>query len=170
MQRRVKKIRRNHESGAIVIEQTRDIARVASILEGAGRPTAGLDQPGVCAIIAYDGENVAGVVAVETAVDAAVMSSLLVTEASPGCAVGGTLIAAARQAAHTRGARRLYSFVPEEQGGFLANAGFVEVPAPRALDALAGTSVAQYLQSYPQELAQNRAWLLDLSMDGIIIR
>jgi N-acetylglutamate synthase-like GNAT family acetyltransferase len=170
VQARVKKIRRQHEAGAIVVEQTRDFARGAAMLEAADRSTAGLEHPGVCTMIAYTGDSPAGVVAVEAVIDVAVMRSLLVAEPSRGRGIGAALVAAARAAAHTRGARKLYAFAPEAEGRYLEGLGFVSAAASEALGALAGTFVADYLRANPEELARCAAWLLDISMDGIVIR
>ena len=44
---RVKKIRRHRDDGELVIEQTRDLERVAALLEATGLPAAGLSAPGI---------------------------------------------------------------------------------------------------------------------------
>lgn len=170
VQARFKKIRRQHQAGAIVVEQTRDVASVAALLEEAGRSAAGLAHPGVCLIIAYVDDRPAGVVAVESLVDSAVMRSLLVTAPLRGKGIGAALVAAARGAAHTRGARTLYAFVPEADGRYLQKVGFSPAPSSEALKVLSGTFLADYFTANRDELARSTAWRLDISMDGIVIR
>ncbi|MGH7880038.1 MAG: GNAT family N-acetyltransferase, partial [Candidatus Binataceae bacterium] len=75
-----------------MVEQSHDFQRAAALLEGAGRSSAGLKRAGVCLMLAYDGAEAVGVVAVETAVDCAVMRSLLVAAPMRGRGIGAALI------------------------------------------------------------------------------
>jgi N-acetylglutamate synthase-like GNAT family acetyltransferase len=153
-----------------VIAQTRDVAIVAATLRAAGFPSVGLERPGVCLIVASRGDEVIGVVGVESVVDQAVTRVLYVNAPIRGRGIGAALVAAARSAAHTRGARTLYGFEPKTGGGFLARIGFVPAVLPEALDALAGTAIADYLAAEPDRFESVTAWKLDLSRDGIIER
>jgi len=122
-----------------------------------------------CWLAAFVGETMVGVAGVETMVDAAAMRWLVVAESSRGCGIGAALVGAARKAAHTRGARRLYALCARGSP-YLEHFGFERVPAAEMLDDLAGTTVADYLRARPDELARTAALLLDISRDGIIER
>ena len=47
---------RKHRPGELVIEQTRDLARVREILASAGMMTDGIEWPAACYILAYNGD------------------------------------------------------------------------------------------------------------------
>jgi N-acetylglutamate synthase-like GNAT family acetyltransferase len=166
---RAKKIRRRND-GELMVEQTRDMKTVAAMLEAAGMDIAGLDWPAGCYLMAYFGNQPAGVVGVETQVDVALIRSLVVAEAMRHGGVGAALINAARLAAHTRGARWLYALTSDEAAGYLAHFGFMPVAIGEALDTLAGTFMADYIRSRPGEIARCAAFCLDISRDGVIIR
>ncbi len=110
-----------------------------------------------------------GVVGIETIVDAAAMHSLVVAEPLRRRGIGAALVAAARKAAHTRGARRLYAF---GGGGadYLLRFGFERVARDEMLDDLAGTAVAGYFDSRPEQLGGVSTLRLDISRDGVIER
>jgi N-acetylglutamate synthase-like GNAT family acetyltransferase len=178
-----KKIRRRRAPGEIAVEQTRDLEQVAHLLEAAGMRTAGLDAPGGCFLIARAGEEVAGAVGIEARVDAALMRSLVVVEPLRRRGIGAALIAAARTAAHTRGARRLYALAPDGRArDYLARFGFVPVAGDDLVEVLAGTFTVDRLRIRAQGFAANvpanlSASLLrsipmmaDLSNDGVILR
>ena len=167
---RVKKIRRPRDDGELVIEQTRDRTRVATILAATGIPAVGLERPGHCYLIANVGGRLVGVAAVETRIDVAVLGALAVVPAMRRCGIGAALLAAARRAAHTRGARELYAVAPPEAGVFFQRNGFAPVATTPAIAALAGTFVADQLRTSPLAITEWTAWLLDISRDGIVIR
>src|SRR5271166_3183476 len=93
------------QEGKLIIEQTRDLEVVRAMLSGAGMITEGLEWPAVCYLVAYFGTEPVGVVGIEPSLDAALIRSLYVADAMRGRGIGAGLIAAARKAAHTRGAR-----------------------------------------------------------------
>src|ERR1700728_2149276 len=73
----------------------------------------GVDAPGGCYLTAYVGDRLAGVIGIEARVDAALIRSLIVAETDRRCGIGAALVAAARTAAHTRGARTLYALASD---------------------------------------------------------
>jgi N-acetylglutamate synthase-like GNAT family acetyltransferase len=142
---------------------------LAAAGESAGIIAAGLDAPGACWIAASVGDAIVGVAGVETIVDAAVIRSLVVVEAMRRRGIGAELINAARKAAHTRGARRLYAL--ERRGEeYLLRFGFERVAAKEMIDDLAGTFTSDYLRAHPAELARMDPLRLDISRDGVIER
>ena len=161
---------RKHRAGEIVIEQTRDLSCVRAILERGGMITDGIEWPPACYLIAFDGVDAVGVVGVEPMLDAALIRSLYVNESHRKRGLGAQLVTAARKAAHTRGARTLYLFACPERAGFFQRLGFVETEKKRLIGALGGTPEAEYHQKRPRELATERAFVLDISQDGIIDR
>src|SRR5271168_5636525 len=96
---------RKHRAGELVVEQTRDLAIVRAMLERGGMTTAGIEWPAACYIVAYLGDDAVGVIGVEPKIDAALIRSLYVNESMRRRGIGGALLAAARKAAHTHGAR-----------------------------------------------------------------
>src|SRR3984957_6230053 len=110
---------RKHRAGELVIEQTRNLALVGEMLTRAGMITDGIEWPAACYIVAYVGDEAVGVIGVESKIDAALIRSLFVDESTRGRGIGAALIAAARKAAHTRGARHLYLF-SSDAGPFFA--------------------------------------------------
>src|SRR5579864_1934995 len=104
---------RKHRPGELVIEQTRDLVRVREILASAGMMTEGIEWPAACYILAFNGDEVIGAVGIEAKIDAALIRSLYVTPTMRQRGIGAGLLAAARKAAHTRGARHLYLFSTE---------------------------------------------------------
>ena len=166
-----KKIRRRPGAGELAIAQTRDLASVARMLAAAGMSIGGVEAPGACYLTAQIGEEPAGVVGIEVRVDAALIRSLMVIEARRRRGIGAALVAAARIAAHTRGARMLYAIgSASDAAGYFARFGFAPTAADEMLSALAGTFMADHLREHPEELARIRAWSLDISRDGVINR
>ncbi len=85
-----------------------------------------------------------------------------------GAASAAELVAAARKAAHTRGARSLYLF-STDAGDFFKRFGFIEVPVAQLLAALGAAPHVEVLPvARPDELAREVAWYLDISQDGVI--
>jgi len=165
----VKKIRRHRDDGELVIEQTRDLARIATLLEASGLPAPGLQRLGQCYFSACIGTRPVGVAGVETRIDIAVLGALVVLAELRRRGIGTALLAAARAAAHTRGARGLYALAPPEIGEFFASHGFAPVGLTEATAALAGTIVTDRLWTSSAN-AGCTAWLLDISRDGIVMR
>jgi N-acetylglutamate synthase-like GNAT family acetyltransferase len=155
--------------GKLVIEQTRDLGIVRAILSGADMTTESLEWPPACYLIAYFGTEPVGVVGVEPSLDAALIRSLYVVDSMRGRGIGAELVAAARKAAHTRGARSLYLF-STDAGDFFRRFGFVEVPVAQLVAALGSAPQVKYYQARPEQLAREVAWYLDISQDGVILR
>ncbi|MGH7781508.1 MAG: hypothetical protein ACREQR_16975, partial [Candidatus Binataceae bacterium] len=80
------------------------------------------------------------------------------------------LVAAARKAAHTRGARTLYLFAYPELREFFERFGFSEVASLQVMNNLRGAPEVEYYRAHPEELARERAFALDISNDGLIER
>ncbi|HEY2524825.1 MAG TPA: GNAT family N-acetyltransferase [Candidatus Binataceae bacterium] len=177
--------RRRRAPGELYVAQTGDLAAIEALLaqagESAGITAGGLDAPGGCWIGASigdagDGAGIAlvGVIGMETIVDTAVIRSLAVAEAMRRRGIGAALVGAARKAAHTRGARRLYALGRRGQDSivrdYLLRFGFEPVARRAMLEDLDGTFIASYLRVHPEQLARIDALLLDISRDGVIER
>ncbi len=160
---------RKHRAGELVIEQTRDLALVREMLARAGTMTDGIQWPAACYLVAYLGDEAAGVIGVESKIDAALIRSLYVNESMRRRGIGGALVAAARKAAHTRGARHLYLF-STEAGGFFERHGFTTVAVAEVIAAIPGVPQVDYYRARPDELAREVAYHLDISGDGVIER
>ena len=160
---------RKHRAGEIVIEQTRDLGRVRQMLERAKMLTDGVDWAPACYLLAFNGDEAIGVVGIEPILDAALIRSLYVAEHYRDRGIGRQLVTAARKAAHTRGARRLY-LLSTEAGQFFQERGFVEAPVTELTAALKGTPQTDYYLARADELAHEVAYTLDISRDGIIER
>src|SRR5216684_985431 len=150
-------IRRQRVEGELVVEQTRDLGGVAAMLTVAGMTIEGIRWPAGCYLMAYLGREPVGVVGIETKVDAALMRSLVVIEPMRRRGVGKALVEAARAAAHTRGARRLYCLADGAANDYLKRLGF----KPSSID---------NLRTGPDKTSQRRALCLDISHDGVVIR
>jgi N-acetylglutamate synthase-like GNAT family acetyltransferase len=160
---------RKKQDGKLSIEQTRNLEIVRAELSGAGMVTEGLEWPPACYLVAYFGTEPVGVAGVEPSLDAALIRSVYVVDAMRGRGIGAGLVAAARKAAHTRGARSLYLF-SSAGGDFFKRFGFVEVPVAQLVAALGAAPLVKYYQARPEELAREVAWHLDISQDGVILR
>lgn len=165
-----RKIRRAPAPGELAIAQTRDAAMVARLLEGAGMTAAGVDAPGGCFLVAHLGDDPAGVIGLETKIDAALLRSLHVREPMRRRGIGAALLAAVRLAAHTRGARRLYAIVADDAAGrWFAGRGFAPEPAAAILAAMAGAPYADYLREN-FTVGELCGLAVDISGDGVIER
>jgi GNAT superfamily N-acetyltransferase len=181
--------RRRRAPGELYVAQTDDLAAIEVLLvqagESAGIAGGGLDAPGACWIGASLGDvgadaggragiALAGVIGIETIVDTAVIRSLAVAQAMRRRGIGAALVGAARKAAHTRGARRLYALGPRGQDSsgrdYLLRFGFEPVVPTAMLEDLDGTFTASYLRGHPERLARIDALGLDISRDGMIER
>jgi N-acetylglutamate synthase-like GNAT family acetyltransferase len=160
---------RKHRAGELVIEQTRDLGLVRAMLERAGMTTEGIEWPAACYIVAYVGDDAVGVIGVESKIDAALIRSLYVNESMRRRGVGRALVAAARKAAHTRGARHLYLFA-SDASEFFSRMGFNPVNVAGVMNALAGAPLIEFYRARPSELAREVAFHLDISGDGLIER
>ncbi|HYK64309.1 MAG TPA: GNAT family N-acetyltransferase [Patescibacteria group bacterium] len=160
---------RRHRAGELVIEQTRDLALVRRMLERASLTTEGIEWPAACYLVAYVGDEAVGVIGVEPKIDAALIRSLCVEESMRRRGIGAALLAAARKAAHTRGARHLYCF-STDAGEFFMRHGFARVPVAELTDALKAVPQVEFYLARPDELAREVAYHLDISRDGVIER
>ncbi|MGH7779640.1 MAG: GNAT family N-acetyltransferase, partial [Candidatus Binataceae bacterium] len=105
---------RRHRPGELVIEQTRDAGAVRAFLQAGNMIAAGVEWPAACYLMAFFGDDAVGVIGVEPKIDAALIRSLHVAEAMRRRGIGAALVAAARKAAHARGARTLFLFAYPE--------------------------------------------------------
>jgi len=160
---------RKHRAGELVIEQTRDIELVRAMLTRGGLTTDGIEWPAACYLLAYFGDDAVGVVGVEPKVDAALIRSLYVDETMRRRGIGGALVAAARKAAHTRGARHLYCF-SASAGQLFERQGFATVPVGEVIAALPNVPEVEFFRDHPDDLAREVAYHLDISGDGLIER
>jgi N-acetylglutamate synthase-like GNAT family acetyltransferase len=160
---------RKHRPGELVIEQTRDLVRVREILASAAMMTEGIEWPAACYILAFNGDDAIGVVGIEAKIDAALIRSLYVKPEMRQRGIGAALLAAARKAAHTRGARHLYLF-STDAGSFFERQGFVRTDVANVIAALPGVPQVEHYRVRPDELAREVAYHLDISGDGVIER
>ena len=160
---------RKHRAGELVIEQTRDFTIVRAMLARGGLTTEGIEWPAACYLVAYFGDDPVGVIGIEPKIDAALIRSLYVDESMRRRGIGASLIAAARKAAHTRGARHLYLFT-KDAGGFFLRAGFEPAEIALAMSALAGAPQVEFYRTHPEEFSCEAAYHLDISSDGVIER
>jgi N-acetylglutamate synthase-like GNAT family acetyltransferase len=153
------------------IEQTRDLKPVRLILEASGLGTEGIDWPAACYLLAYQGDAAVGTVAIESRIDAAMLRSLAVSEPMRRRGIGEALVMAARVAAHTRGARTLYTLAPEPRMPWFSRLGFAPIPMTDLTRALAGTFIVDYLRArHPDRIEQMAAMAVDIAHDGVIER
>jgi N-acetylglutamate synthase-like GNAT family acetyltransferase len=160
---------RKHRAGELVVEQTRDFALVRAMLARGGLTTDGIEWPAACYLAAYFGDDAIGVIGVEPKIDAALIRSLYVDESMRRRGIGAALVAAARKAAHTRGARHLYLF-STGAGEFFERHGFAVVPVADVVAVLRDVPQVEFYRARPKELAREVAYHLDISADGVIER
>jgi amino-acid N-acetyltransferase len=160
---------RKHRAGELVIEQTRDLEVVRQMLACGGLTTDGIEWPAACYLLAFFGDDAVGVIGVEPKVDAALIRSLYVEESMRRRGIGTALVAAARKAAHTRGARHLYCF-SAAAGQLFERQGFATVPVADVIAALPGVPEVEFFRAHPDDLAREIAYHLDISADGVIER
>ena len=161
---------RKHRAGELVIEQTRDIGLVRAMLARGGLTTDGIEWPAACYLVAYFGDDSVGVIGVEPKVDAALIRSLYVDESMRRRGIGAALVAAARKAAHTRGARHLYLLQrrcrPSSSSGKVSR----RFPSPTSSQPCQASRKSSTIRAHPDELAHEVAYHLDISADGVIER
>jgi N-acetylglutamate synthase-like GNAT family acetyltransferase len=155
-------------SGELSVEQTHDRAVITAMLDRAVTAVRGLGQTAECFLIAYLGDEPVGIAGLETEVDAALMLPLFVAENMRCHGVGTCLLAAVRLAAHTRGARTLYTAVPTTSFGFFARFGFEETGPAELFKAFGHASMLQ--QMHLDNLAGFTAVRMDLSGYGLVER
>jgi len=160
---------RKRADGILTIEQTRDWAAVGGLLSRAGMIAYGIESPAACYIVAYEGSRAVGVIGLETKVTVALVRSLFVLDRFRHRGIATKLLAAARKAAHTRGARELY-LLSSEGAALWKRMGYAQVPVADLLLRLDGVPQLEYYKSRPEELAREVAWRLDISRDGVIDR
>ena len=132
--------------------------------------TEGIEWPAACYLVAYFGDDAVGVIGVEPKIDAALIRSLYVNESMRRRGIGAALLAAARKAAHTRGARHLYLF-GADAGGFFERHGFTAVAGRRCDRGAAGRAGGRALSARsPRNSRARSAYHLDISGDGVIER
>jgi amino-acid N-acetyltransferase len=125
----------------ITIEAARahDLDGLQELLAGAGLPTAGFTDQFGAALVARDGERLAGCVALELYGREALLRSLVVAPEVRGTGLGERLTEAALQLAHERGARRVWLLTTTAER-FFPRFGFRRVERnalPAALEASA---------------------------------
>jgi len=160
---------RKHRAGELVIEQTRDFALVREILARGSLMSDGIEWPAACYLVAYFGDDAVGVVGVEAKLDAALIRSLFVKTSMRRRGIGAALVAAARKAAHTRGARHFY-LLTRDAGEYFARLGFELVDVSRVMSAMAGAPQVEHYRAHPEECACEAGFHLDISGDGVIER
>src|SRR5271169_3150117 len=153
---------RKHRAGELVIEQTRDFVLVRAMLARGGLMTDGIEWRAACYLVAYFGDDAIGVIGVEPKIDAALIRSLYVNESMRRRGIGSTLLAAARKAAHTRGARHLYLF-SADAGGFFEPHGFTAVAVADVIAAIPGVPEVERIRAQPEELKRQAGYHLDIS-------
>lgn len=160
---------RKHRQGELTIEQTRDLAQVRDMIAEAGMMTDGIEWPAACYLLAYDGDQVIGVVGVEAKLDAALIRSLYVKASMRRRGIGAALVSAARKAAHTRGARHLYLLTSDARDYF-ARLGFEPVDISVVMSAMTGAPQVEHYRVHPEACACEAGFHLDISGDGVIER
>jgi amino-acid N-acetyltransferase len=161
---------RKHRAGEFAIEQVRDTGRLREFLSACGMITDGIEWPAGCYLMAYIGDEPVGAVGVECRLDAALVRSLCVAQPHRGRGFGARLVAAARKAAHTRGARTLYLFAFPDLAEYFGRLGFTETDRDQMMKSLRGAPEVEYYRERPDVLAREIAFTLDISRDGVIER
>jgi N-acetylglutamate synthase-like GNAT family acetyltransferase len=161
---------RKHRPGEFSVEQVRDVTSLRAFLEACAMITEGIEWSAGCYLMAYVGNDAVGAVGVECRLDAALMRSLCVAGPHRRRGFGARLIAAARKAAHTRGARTLYLLAYPEMAAYFRRFGFVETDKDRMVAAMSGAPEVEYYRARPGELAREISMALDISRDGVIER
>jgi len=161
-------VARRRPAGKVVVEQARDIAALAALVEEAGLDAGRIARTGALVLIAWLDDESVGVAELTSRVDAALMRSLWVTPAMRRRGIGAALMAAARKAARIRGARRLYALGAAD-GESLRRFGFAS--ADNNIES-GDESWLRAIEFETELLAGDppALWILDISSDGIIDR
>jgi N-acetylglutamate synthase-like GNAT family acetyltransferase len=165
---RTKKIRRRRTPGQIVIQQTRDRATIAAMLEKARAPASYASCDADCFLVAYFGDAPVGLVRLLTQVDAGLIDPVFVIESMRRRGIAASLVQAARVAAHTRGARMLYATGPANSVDYFARFGFTEAAFTEVVRLFGRASIPERTTS--EGAAECRTVFLDISRDGLIER
>ena len=152
-----------------MVESTRDLALVRTMLAEAEMAPDGVEWPAAGYLIAWLGDDAVGLAGIEPKLDAALIRSLWVRESMRRRGIGSALLTAARKAAHTRGVRHLYVLAGEPRG-YSKRFGFQQFALDDLIAALAGTPMVEYYRAHPDDLAGQTAWHVDISDDGVIRR
>jgi N-acetylglutamate synthase-like GNAT family acetyltransferase len=165
-----KKVHQRREPNEIGVEQAHDRLQVKGILGALGMSTEGVAWPPACYLMAYKGDTPIGAAGIEPLVDAALLRSVAVIEPMRRRGTGSRLVEAARIAAHTRGARTLYTLAPSSLAGWFERLGFAPVPRDDLMRVLAGTFLAGHLRTRPSELNELAGLAVDIANDGVVER
>jgi GNAT superfamily N-acetyltransferase len=165
----LKKIRRQRPHGEVSVEQTRDPALIAVMLDRAGIPVS-IDFTGGagCFLIAYLGDDPVGIAGLETEVDAAIICPFFVLETMRRRGIGASLMRAVRTAAHARGARTLYVTAPSVFAGCFTRFGFIEMEFSELVKAFGQISTRRWARL--DDMSDWCTIRLDISRDGLIER
>jgi N-acetylglutamate synthase-like GNAT family acetyltransferase len=148
------------------IEQSHDAIVIAAFLDQA-KTAAPVNSTGdQCFLIAYWGNDPVGIAGVETEVDTALMCPLFVVESMRRRGVGAGLVQAARVAAHTRGARMLYTMVSTSLTSYFKRLGFTSANSDELFKTFSRAS--QPNSSGNTTICDTVC--LDISRDGLIER
>ncbi|MGA2409541.1 MAG: GNAT family N-acetyltransferase [Candidatus Binataceae bacterium] len=165
-----KKVHRRRAPDEIGVEQAHDLAQVTAILDALGMSTEGLTWAPACYLLAYIGDVPIGTAGIEPRVDAAMLRSVGVIELMRRRGTGSRLVEAARVAAHTRGARTLYTLAPPPLASWFERLGFAPVAQDALMRALAGTFLADRLKARSDALNGLIGLAVDIANDGVIER
>ena len=160
---------RRRTEGRLVVESTRNLALVRTMLVEAAMVTDGVEWPAAGYLIAWFGDDAVGLAGIEPKLDAALIRSLWVRGSMRRRGIGSALLNAARKAAQTRGVRHLYVLCSEPTDS-LNRFGFQQVAIDDLVAALAGTPMVEYYRVGPDHLSRQTAWHVDISSDGVIRR
>ena len=149
------------------VEQTFDRVLIAALLDQArAKVPEEFINKAQCFLVAYSGDEPIGIAALQSEVDKALLWPVFVVETMRRRGVGGSLIQAARVAAHSRGARTLYAKVPPALVDYFVRSGFADAAAD-------DHGEAQPPMPRVNRSTQPSEWRvlrLDISRDGIIER
>jgi SAM-dependent methyltransferase/N-acetylglutamate synthase-like GNAT family acetyltransferase len=139
-----------------------DLAAVKSLLDARGLPIEGLDEHVGAALVAREGGEVVGAVALELYGDAALLRSLVVRSDRQRIGLGTGLTEAALALARQRGVRELY-LLTETADGFFPRFGFERVARDQVAPAVRGS--VEFASACPQSA---RAMRLPLANPDVI--
>jgi arsenite methyltransferase len=135
-----------------------DLAAATSLLTALGLPTEGLDEHIGGALVAREGGEVVGSVALELYGEAALLRSLAVRSDRQGTGLGTRLTEAALEEAHRAGVRELY-LLTETADGFFPRFGFEHVERDEVAPAVRGS--VEFTSACPESARAMRLVLAD---------